>query len=163
MPTVIYIMGVSGSGKTTVGKALAAATGIPFYDGDDFHPPANVQKMQSGHPLDDEDRQGWLAAIRDFAAAKLEQGASAIIACSALKAKYRAQLSEGLQKHVQWVWLDGSYGLIRQRMEQRAGHFMPASLLQSQFDTLEPPTHALKVDIEQPLSEIITYLSRETK
>jgi carbohydrate kinase (thermoresistant glucokinase family) len=163
MPTIIYIMGVSGSGKTTVGEALATALNIPFYDGDDFHPPENVQKMQSGQPLGDDDRYGWLAAIRDFAAAKVEKGASAIIACSALKAKYRTQLSEGLQQNVQWVWLAGSYDLIRQRMEQRSGHFMPSALLQSQFDTLEPPTHALKVDIEQPLSEIISYISRKTK
>lgn len=163
MPVIIYIMGVSGSGKTTVGEALSAELGISFYDGDDFHPPANVQKMQSGKPLDDDDRFGWLAGIRAFAASKIAQGESAIIACSALKAKYRVQLSEGLEQSVQWVWLDGSYELILKRMEERAGHFMPAALLQSQFDTLEPPAQALKVDIEQPLSKIISYISRKTK
>lgn len=156
-------MGVSGAGKTTVGQALAAATAIPFYDGDDFHPPANVAKMQSGQPLNDQDRAGWLSAIHHFAAESIEQGQSAIIACSALKQRYREQLSSGIEQQVKWVWLAGSYALIRRRMEERKGHFMPPGLLQSQFDTLEPPRQALKVDIEQPLSEIIAYLNRRIR
>ncbi|NBC07815.1 MAG: AAA family ATPase [Bacteroidetes bacterium] len=161
MPKVIYIMGVSGSGKTTVGQALAAATGIAFYDADDFHPPANVEKMQAGQALTDQDRAGWLAAIHQFALEQIERGRSVIIACSALKQRYRQQLSAGIEQNVRWVWLDGSYALIRERMEKRAGHFMPPALLQSQFDTLEPPENAWKIDIRQPLSEIIGYLERQ--
>ena len=161
MPEVIYIMGVSGSGKTTVGRALAAATGIAFYDGDDFHPPANVEKMQAGQALTDQDRAGWLSAIHQFASQRMEQGHSVIIACSALKERYRQQLSAGMEQEVCWVWLHGSYALIRGRMKKRAGHFMPPALLQSQFDTLEPPENALKIDIRRPLSEIIDYLKRQ--
>jgi len=155
--TIIYVMGVSGSGKSTIGQGLADALGLPFADGDDFHPPANVRKMKLGHPLNDEDRLGWLAAIAAFA--KKQQAAKgAVIACSALKQKYREQLAQGISS-VQWVYLEGDFELIRQRMQQRSNHFMPTALLQSQFDTLEAPVGAITVAISQPPEQIIADLA----
>lgn len=158
----IYIMGVSGSGKSTVGLALSQRTGIPFYDGDDFHPKANIEKMAAGQALDDEDRRGWLLAIRAFAAKKLEEGRSVIIACSALKASYRLLLAEGISHPVYWIYLKGSFDLIKKRITNRKGHFMPAALLPSQFDALEPPEGATVVDISRALPEIVDRIIQET-
>lgn len=150
---IIYVMGVSGSGKSTIGHLLSEQLGIPFADGDDFHPKENVEKMRQGHALDDTDRQGWLEAIQQFALqAQTKQGA--IIACSALKEKYRALLSKDIEK-VYWVYLKGSFEQISQRLQRRSDHFMPASLLQSQFDTLEVPNKAIIVDIDQAPGEMI--------
>jgi len=151
---VFYIMGVSGSGKSTVGKQLADHLQIPFYDGDDFHPEANIRKMQSGQPLNDDDRAGWLDSIQKFAVEALSQG-SLIIACSALKAIYRQTLNEGISS--QWIYLKGDYELIWERMQTRQGHFMPAKLLQSQFDALEEPTgkEIITASIDQPIEAII--------
>ena len=152
-------MGVSGSGKSTIGQGLANALGLPFADGDDFHPPANVRKMKLGRPLNDEDRLGWLAAIAAFA--KQQQAAKgAVIACSALKQKYREQLAQGISG-VQWVYLKGDFELIRQRMQQRSNHFMPTALLQSQFDILEAPVGAITVAISQPPEQIIADVARQ--
>ncbi len=150
---IIYVMGVSGSGKSTIGHLLSEQLGIPFADGDDFHPKENVEKMRQGHALDDTDRQGWLEAIQQFALqAQTKQGA--IITCSALKEKYRALLSKDIEK-VYWVYLKGSFEQISQRLQRRSDHFMPASLLQSQFDTLEVPNKAIIVDIDQAPGEMI--------
>ena len=155
MATVIVLMGVSGCGKTSVGRALSAKTGWPFYDGDDFHPPENVAKMASGVPLNDDDRAPWLARLHDLIAEQLAQGQSAILACSALKRKYREQLKAGNQGAF-FVHLKGDFELIRARMTARQAHYMKASMLQSQFDALEEPDakEALVVDISADVDSI---------
>ena len=151
-------MGVSGSGKTTIGKKLSAKTGMPFYDGDDFHLPEKVQKMREGQPLNDTDREEWLARINKIAR---EQAArkGAIIACSALKEKYRKLLTSELTVPVFWVFLRGNFELIEKRMKLRKDHFMPASLLASQFQTLEVPTDALTVDIHDEPDKMVQAIS----
>ncbi|MEP6711106.1 MAG: gluconokinase [Ferruginibacter sp.] len=143
---LIYIMGVAGSGKTTIGQLLAAKTGYVFYDADQFHPQKNMDKMKAGVPLTDEDRWPWLAAINNFVSEKLVSN-NIILACSALKQAYRKRLDMGIEQQVIWVFLNGSYKIIMSRMQKRSGHFMPPSLLRSQFDALELPQDALKVDI----------------
>jgi gluconokinase len=158
----VIVMGVSGSGKTTIGGALAQRLGCPFYDGDDFHPPANVAKMASGIPLTDEDRAGWLAALTDIIRSGLVSGAKGVIACSALKESYRNLLRLD-HRHVKFVYLKGSYELILSRMQTRAGHYMKPTMLQSQFAALEEPAGVLTVDISHSpddiLDTIIAYLS----
>ncbi len=155
MANVIILMGVSGCGKTSVGRALSAKTGWPFYDGDDFHPPENIAKMSKGIPLNDDDRAPWLARLYDLIAEQLAQGQSAILACSALKRKYRDQLREG-NKGVVFVHLKGDFDLIWSRMAGRQTHYMKASMLQSQFDALEAPdtNEALVVDISADVNSI---------
>lgn len=143
---IIFVMGVSGTGKSTIGRLLSDATQLPFFDGDDFHPIENIRKMQSGQALNDTDRQGWLEALHALAL-KQEQEAGAIIACSALKQKYRDLLENGLQNLCFWVFLSGSFETIYARMQARSQHFMPVELLQSQLETLEPPQNALELDI----------------
>lgn len=150
---VLYIMGVAGSGKTTIGSKLAERSGIPFFDADDFHSDANRQKMQSGHPLNDDDRREWLIALNDLAKAEIHKK-GAIIACSALKEKYRQVLVKDLD-HVHFVFLHGGFDLIRERMKGRKDHFMPDTLLQSQFDSLEQPQDALHIDITMPVDAIV--------
>ena len=157
MIAIIYIMGVSGSGKTTVGKKLSETTGIPFFDADDFHPESNKNKMRSGKPLNDEDRHQWLLNLHEMAMNQSNQK-GAIIACSALKEKYRIILASDIPVPVDWVWLNGSYELILQRMQNRKGHFMPESLLRSQFETLEPPVDAQVVDINNSPENIVAQI-----
>ena len=135
---IVILMGVAGSGKTTVGRLLASALGWRFYEGDDFHPRANIDKMQRGIPLTDDDRWPWLQALRQVIDACQAQGTSAVMACSALKQTYRDYLMHGCDE-VKLVYLKGSYALLYQRLAQRRGHFMPAGLLTSQFATLEEP------------------------
>jgi gluconokinase len=130
-------MGVSGSGKTTVAVRLAELLGRPFAEADDMHPPANVAKMSAGTPLTDDDRLPWLRTVRDWLTAEAEQGRSAVVTCSALRRTYRDVLREAAGG-VRFVHLDGDPELIAARMRERKGHFMPASLLRSQLDTLEP-------------------------
>jgi gluconokinase len=154
-------MGVSGSGKTTIGRILSQKMGIPFFDGDDFHSAENKEKMKAGIPLTDADRQGWLQLLNKLAAAESVKG-GAIIACSALKEKYRKLLSENLD-NLAWVFLKGSYELISQRMKYRTGHFMPPVLLQSQFDTLEAPQGAITVEIDKDPEEITDDIIRLLK
>jgi gluconokinase len=155
MPAIIiYIMGVSGSGKTTVGLQLSGATGIPFFDADDFHSKANKDKMSAGQPLNDDDRKDWLLRINELA--KEEAGRKgAIIACSALKKKYRSLLSDEITAPVHWVLLQGSYQQIIERMKARKGHFMPDSLLKSQFETLETPANAIAININNSPEKIV--------
>ncbi len=152
-------MGVSGSGKSTIGRSLAEALKVPFIDGDDHHPKANVAKMTAGEPLNDSDRAGWLKILNKIA---LEHRASgAVIACSALKEIYRQILSENLEDNCQWVILKGTFELIQQRMKNRAEHFMPSALLQSQFNTLEMPEYGIHLDIsEDPAILVTTLLDR---
>jgi carbohydrate kinase (thermoresistant glucokinase family) len=154
---IIFIMGVSGSGKTTIGKKLAARIGLPFFDGDDFHPPSNKEKMTQGIPLTDEDRKDWLIQMNNAARdqAKL---AGAVIACSALKETYRAILSSGITIPLYWVFLQGSFELIKKRMDQRKDHFMPATLLSSQFDALQIPNNCITIDISNSPDEIVEMI-----
>ena len=155
-------MGVSGSGKTTIGRLLSEKTGIPFFDGDDFHSAANKEKMKAGNPLTDADRQGWLQSLNKLAIEEsVKRGA--IIACSALKEKYRKLLSENLDNPA-WVFLKGSFEIISHRMKNRTGHFMPPELLQSQFDTLEVPHSAIIVQIDnkpEAITDNIIQLLKE--
>ena len=152
-------MGVSGCGKSTVGQALADALNCPFYDGDDFHPPENVAKMASGTPLNDDDRYPWLAVLHDLIADHLERGETAVLACSALKKKYRDQLRQG-NDGVQFVYLQGSQALIWERMQARQAHYMKAEMLQSQFDALEPPSpeNTCIVSIENDVETIVASI-----
>jgi gluconokinase len=136
--TILVVMGVSGSGKTTVAQGLAAAEGWALLEGDSFHPPANVAKMQSGTPLTDEDRWPWLRAIAAEIDAYRARGESAVVACSALRRAYRDILI-GERPDVRLVYLNGSHMLIAARMKARKNHFMPPALLESQFSTLEEP------------------------
>lgn len=149
---IYIIMGVSGSGKTTIGILLAKALHIPFFDGDDFHSKENVAKMASGHPLTDADRQGWLNRLNELAKENIQKGA--VIVCSALKESYREVLSSAIESRVTWIFLKGSFKLISDRLHQRKGHFMPSKLLQSQFNTLQVPDNALTINVA-PKPEII--------
>ncbi|GHS86251.1 gluconokinase [Actinomycetota bacterium] len=133
----LVVMGVAGSGKTTVAEILADRLGWPFAEADDFHPAANIAKMSAGTPLTDEDRWPWLAAMRDWLTEQARAGRSAIVTCSALKVAYRDVLREA-EGRVRFVHLDGTAEVIGSRLASRSGHFMPPSLLPSQFETLEP-------------------------
>jgi gluconokinase len=149
----VVIMGVSGSGKSSVGGALAARLGIPYRDGDDLHPPANVEKMRAGTPLADDDRWPWL----DRVAAVLAGEAPVIVGCSALRRAYRDRIRAGAGGAVRFVHLAGDRALIAGRLAARRGHYMPASLLDSQFATLEAPgpDEAMTVDIGQDLPRLV--------
>jgi gluconokinase len=154
-------MGVAGSGKTTIGQALARHQGWDFYDADGFHPAENINKMASGIPLDDADRLPWLASLHALIAASLKENRPAVLACSALKESYRERLLEGNQD-VLVVYLKGSYDLIWSRISARRKHYMKPQMLQSQFDVLEEPTGVLTIDIsmsvEEIVGEILTHL-----
>ncbi len=139
-------MGVSGCGKTAVGEILSGDLSWPFFDADDYHPVANVEKMRSGHPLTDEDRWPWLDRLNQLMHELDSQGKSAVLACSALKQSYRDRIVQGLGD-VGWVHLKGRFELILSRLATRKHRYMPASLLRSQFDTLEEPSDALTIDI----------------
>ena len=145
-------MGVSGSGKTTVAALLAGRLGWKFEEGDALHPPANVEKMRAGHPLTDDDRAPWLAKIADWVDARLDAGENGIVTCSALKHAYR-DLIDRRGRGVVFVFLTGSRETIAGRLAARQGHFMPAGLLQSQFETLEPPAPdepVLRIEVGPP-------------
>lgn len=154
---VIFIIGVSGAGKTTVGGAVADRLSVPFFDADDFHPAANKEKMAAGVPLNDDDRMGWLRSLNRLAINEV-QDHSVVIACSALKESYRKQLMSGIENHCRWFLLEGSLDLITDRMNKRKGHYMPTSLLQSQFDLLEVPSYANRIDIQLSTDEIVTWI-----
>ena len=155
-PLIIILMGVSGSGKTTVGTRLAAELGWTFYEGDDFHPPANVAKMATSMALTDEDRQPWLARLSNLIDSCLQQGRSAVITCSALKESYREQLRRENQR-VQFVYLKGEYDTIFHRMASRRDHYMKPGMLRSQYDALEPPTgdEAIIIGVENDVKTIV--------
>ncbi|MCV7020209.1 gluconokinase [Mycolicibacterium aichiense] len=160
MTSPIVVMGVSGSGKSTVGAALAQRLRVPFADADDFHPPANIAKMTAGHALDDEDRFPWLEAIGVWLA---EHPGGGVMSCSALKRKYRDQLRRHCHD-VTFLHLDGTAEVIARRQASRPGHFMPASLLTSQFATLEPldaDEEGISIDVDQSIDSIVdSYISR---
>ncbi|MET6990364.1 gluconokinase [Sediminicola arcticus] len=155
---ILFVMGVSGSGKSTIGKLLAEALDYPFFDGDDFHPDVNIEKMSAGKPLNDEDRYDWLVALNILAKNNLVKGA--VIACSALKESYRDLLQAGISKGVYYIYLKGSFQEVLERLQQRKGHYMPLELLQSQFDVLSPPKNAIVVKInQQPEKMVHTILT----
>jgi 6-phosphogluconate dehydrogenase len=153
MHPVFFVIGVSGSGKTTTGKRLSQKTELPFFDADDFHSASNIDKMKAGIPLTDEDRNDWLQQLNTLAKQQ-QQKKGAIIACSALKEIYRQQLAKDIEQ-IYWIYLKGDYELIHQRMEQRPHHYFSASMLQSQFDTLEEPANAFTVTIHQSTDAIV--------
>jgi 6-phosphogluconate dehydrogenase len=158
---IYYIMGVSGSGKTTIGKSLSAHLNIPFFDADDFHSEANVAKMAAGLPLNDDDRIGWLTSLNTKAKDQAKSNEGAIIACSALKEKYRDILAEGIDSQTHWIHLDGDFELIFERMKQRINHYMPVNLLKSQFETLEKPNYGIHISINQTPEEILAEILKE--
>ncbi|WP_454622388.1 gluconokinase [Bradyrhizobium cenepequi] len=158
-------MGVSGSGKSTVGEALAARLGWRFEDGDRFHPASNVAKMSAGQPLTDDDRRPWLQAIADEIDRVCAAGQRLVVACSALKRGYREILLHG-RNDVRIVYLDGSEALIASRLAERKGHFMPPGLLASQFQTLEPPApneRPIIVSIDATIDTIVDAIIRQIK
>lgn len=152
---VFIITGVSGSGKSSVGQALATRLAIPFYDGDSFHSEANRAKMENEIPLTDEDRSPWLQAINQFIRQTLPKD-SLVFACSALTDRYRTMLVDQISpESIYWVHLQGNVETIAQRMKQREGHFMPPGLLPSQLATYEQPTSGQLIDIGQSIDEIV--------
>jgi gluconokinase len=162
----VVVMGVSGSGKSTVGAALAQRLRVPFADADDFHPPANIAKMTAGHPLNDDDRRPWLEAIGTWLA---DHSGGGVMSCSALKRAYRDQLRAHCAD-VEFLHLSGTPEVIGRRQASRPGHFMPASLLASQFETLEPlaaDENGVAIDVDQDIDSIVhEYVSltrRENK
>ena len=153
-------MGVSGCGKTTIGKKLADKLGLPFYDADEFHPVENIEKMKSGEALTDADRHPWLA-ILSWEIEKWNQADGAVLACSALKKTYRSILNTGDSNQVKFVFLKGSEKLILSRMQERDGHYMPPELLKSQFEALEEPEDAITVTIEKSPDDIVERIAKE--
>jgi gluconokinase len=161
---IVVLMGVSGSGKTTIGTLLAERSGVVFADADDYHPVANKQKMASGEPLNDDDRQPWLETLNALMTGWFEAGTGGVLACSALKAKYRTTLTAGMPEGtVDFVLLQGSKEMIAGRLAARSHEYMNPKLLESQFATLEVPTddEAVKVVNDQAPDEVVsTILSK---
>lgn len=154
----IIFTGVAGAGKTTVGKLLAQELGWRFYEGDDFHPAANIEKMRRGEPLTDSDRAPWLARLRALLEQVLQREETGILACSALKRSYRARLR--VDERVIFVHLALSRALIERRLKQRKDHFINPSLTESQFDTLEPPQTALTLDASLPPAVLVEQVRK---
>jgi gluconokinase len=153
----VVVMGVSGAGKSTVGRLIAARLDCPFRDADSFHPKANIEKMASGQPLADEDRWPWLRAIAAWIEQHRAAGTTCVVTCSALKRRYRDLVTDSQRTDVRLVYLKGDIDLIEARLKVRTGHFMPPALLRSQFDALEEPLadeHAITVPIEETPEEI---------
>ena len=155
---IIVIMGVAGSGKTTVGVELANRIGWEFHDADDFHPPANVARMRSGTPLTDADRDAWLSALECLIETASVENRQLVLACSSLREIYRSRLHSAAAKHaneLSFVYLRVPESTAEQRLRSRPDHFMPANLVRSQFETLEEPTDALLIDATLPATEIV--------
>ena len=159
-PRFMIVMGVSGSGKTSVGRSLADHLGWDFYDADNFHPPENIAKMANGIPLNDVDRTPWLASLHGLICSCLKADRPGVLACSALKERYRQQLLDG-NDGVQIIYLKGSYELIWSRMEKRTDHYMKPHMLKSQFDALEEPVTALTTDISMSVEDIVQDILRQ--
>jgi gluconokinase len=159
---IVVLMGVSGSGKTTIGTLLAERTGRVFADADDYHSAANKAKMAAGTPLTDEDREPWLETLNGVLRGWFESGAGGVLACSALKERYRATLAGGMPEGaVRFVLLDGSRELLEERLAHRQHEYMSPKLLESQMATLEPPKEALRVVNDRPPEEIVEQILRE--
>lgn len=158
---VVILFGVSGAGKTTVGRLLAGATGYRFHDADDFHPPGNVKKLRNGVPLDEDDRGPWLRSLAAAIDAWLMRGENVVLACSALKRKHRKCLERSPE--VRFVYLRGTYNLIAERLNRRRGHFMHPALLQNQFATLQEPApgEAVVVDCGNDPAGAVEQIRRE--
>jgi len=154
-------MGVSGCGKSSVGKVLAKAIDLPFYDADDFHPEANILKMKKGLPLEDKDRYPWLKILNELIKDKENEGL--VLACSSLKDRYRRTLEANLNKKVNWIFLSGSKELILERLNQRSGHFMPIDLLNSQLEALEFPEEAIEISIQPSVEKIVKNIIKSTQ
>lgn len=153
---IVVLMGVTGSGKTTIGELLAQRTGAVFADADDYHPAANKQKMAQGQPLNDEDRRPWLETLNKLMRGWYEAAQSGVLACSALKQKYRDTLAAGMPHDaLTFVWLDTPREVIAERLAARHHEFMNPSLLQSQFDTLEPPADALRIVNDRAPEQVV--------
>lgn len=158
---IILLMGPAGSGKTTIGKLLAAQLSWDFADGDDFHPPANIGKMSQGIPLTDEDRLPWLQSIRDAMRQWQARGKSVVVACSTLKRSYRKLLGVGPDvKDIKLVYLKGAYDLLLERLHSRAGHYMKEQMLASQLADLEEPAYALTIDVSKSPEEIVSEIRK---
>lgn len=153
---IVLVMGTTGSGKTTIGKLLAGRLNWEFLDGDDFHPPANIEKMRAGIPLTDADRAPWLQILGSLIIARLGASESAVLACSALKESYRKELL--VDSRVRLIYLRGSYELFSERVRGRTGHFAKQDLLASQFATLEEPADAIAVDATQSPDQIVAEI-----
>ena len=153
---VIVLMGVSGCGKTTVGKLLGGSLGWSYFDADDYHSPENISKMKSGIALDDTDRQPWLQSLQQLIRDTLVKGNSAILSCSALKKSYREILL--IDDRVRLVYLKGTYELIEERLKSRGAHYMNPKLLRSQFEALEEPLDALAIDITSTPKQIVSII-----
>lgn len=160
MSHLILIMGVAGSGKSTIGRQLANEMGWPYHEADDFHSDANKAKMARGIPLDDHDRAPWLASIRTAMESSIAAGQSAVFTCSALKEKYRQILCDGLPQ-TRLVYLSGSRDLLLARLQGRSGHYMKPEMLASQLAALEPPAGALTLDIGEPPEKLVAQIRRE--
>jgi gluconokinase len=156
---IIILMGVSGSGKTTIGKRLASKLGWEFIEGDDVHPQANKEKMSRGEPLDDADREPWLAALAEMLRERVRAGRNAVLASSALKHAYRKRLR--VSPEVRFVYLKATPDQIAQRLGKRRGHFFPPDLLRSQFEALEEPRDALVVDASRPPDQLVDEIVRK--
>jgi carbohydrate kinase (thermoresistant glucokinase family) len=154
---MIVIMGVSGSGKTTIGLQLSNTLGIPFYDADDFHSEENVTKMKQNIPLNDTDRQPWLESLA-VNISEWDSKNGAILACSALKESYRKTLASRVNS-ITWIYLSGSFDIINSRINNRSGHYMKSTLLQSQFDTLEIPEYGIHIDADLDPKEIVATIT----
>ena len=155
---ILIVMGVSGSGKTTIGSMLANELGWSFYDADDFHSPENREKMSNGIPLTDADREPWIKSLRNLIEENIAGGTPCILACSALKEVHRQVLKTS--DEVQFIFLKGDYDLIASRMKNRLGHYMPLGLLKSQLEALEEPVDAFIADITQTPVEIIKIIRK---
>ena len=159
---IVIICGVSGSGKTTIGRMLSAALRIPFFDADDFHPPENIEKMASGQALDDKDRQPWLELLADRLRAWQDEG-GAVLACSALKESYRATLRQRCTDDIHWVFLVAPEAVLADRLAARRDHFFDRSLLGSQLQALEVPDYGWQIDCDASPQDVVnTILERLT-
>ena len=158
---LIIVMGVSSSGKSTVGRLLAQKLNIPFADADDYHPEINLKKMETGSALNDKDRYPWLLRLNDVLRNSENNGL--VMACSSLKEAYRDIMRRELSNEIIWVYLDGTYDEILERMKKRKEHFMPSALLKSQFETMEEPAYALKVHIADPPEVIVEKIIQQIK
>jgi gluconokinase len=156
---IILLMGPAGSGKTTVGELLAARLGWKFADGDSFHPAVNIEKMSRGVPLSDDDRQPWLNSLRDLMLQREAQGQNVVLACSALKRRYRELLR--ISADVKIVYLKGTYELLRERLRSRKGHYAGEQLLAGQFTDLEEPADALTIDASRSPEEIVAEIRKQ--
>jgi gluconokinase len=156
---ILFVIGVSGTGKSTIGQLLAEKLNLAFFDGDDFHSESNIEKMANKNPLTDEDRYDWLQTLNQLAINNKETGA--VFVCSALKESYRKLLKNQIENKVVWISLEGSFELLLDRLQKRKGHFMPADLLRSQLDTFEAPANAIKISIEPSPREIVDIILQE--